>query len=380
MQPPLERAGARSAPEHGKVVDTRIFPPIYPWSAFDSRRWIEAHRGLIVPHDLSERVGLHCQTEALKCRLLSESDRVNFDRVGILQGDFVPLDDGLMLIDREGGYLMVNFPAEPNVGYVPYNKANRRDVWDYAQSVRDVWDQIPVIENAAIFSHAYATNYYHFCLEFLQKFRLIEPFDVTTIAMPSMIYEGGVYRELIERVLGRRIVVATNQPMRLRNPVVAEAHQSDEALRWLRHLAGETVQPQGRRYYIRRSPLIPRVGNNISENADFLEFLRRHSFEVVDFGNGELPVREQIGKLKGASIILAAHGAGLTNLAYLNAPVRIIEVFSRSVIAQSFMQISAALGFEHHAIISEQLDGEANVVVDCDLLDRLVSAEVASRA
>ena len=376
MQPQMAEAGDNSAPRHGEgVLDTRIFPPIYPWSAFDSRRWIEAHRVPIVARELSEKVGLHCQTEALKCRLLSESDRVTFDRVGILRGDFVPLDDGLMLIDREGSYLMVNFPAEPHVGYVPYAKANRRDVWDYAQSVRDVWDQIPVVENAAIFGHAYFENYYHFCLEFLQKFRLIEPFNVTSIAMPSKIYEGGVYRELIERALGRRFVLPTNQPMRLRNPVLVEAHQSDEALRWLRNLIGETIWPQGNRYYIRRAPLKSRAGNNIYEDPVFLNFLHRHDFKIVDFGNGELPVRDQINKLEGASIVLAVHGAGLTNIAYLNAPVRIIEVFSRSVVSQSFMQISAALGFDHHAIICEQIDGEGNIVVDCDLLEHLVLAE-----
>jgi hypothetical protein len=356
----------------------RALPPIYPWSAFESRRWLEARCSPIVPREPSgPEFSLHCQSEEMRHRLTSEFDRVNFERVGVLRGEFVVLPRGLALVDRAGAYISVNFPNETSaIARMPYEDANRRGLWDEMKLVRDNWDAAPLVENGALFSHIYHNNYYHFCFEFLQKFRLIEPLGVRSIVMPPSIYGGRVYHELIVRALGGRRVVPAGQLVRMKDPVIAQAYQSDDGLRWLRKLVGRTVQPQGRRYYVRRSPKHARQGNNIAESEDFLNFLRRHDFITIDFGNGELSVHEQIDKLQGASIILAPHGAGLTNLAHLNPPIRVIEIFSRAVISTSFIRISEALGLEHHAIISEQLDAQGDIVVDCNLLDRLVGRPV----
>lgn len=360
----------------------RALPPIYPWTAFESRRWLEARCVPIVPRDPSEGgFALHCQSEEMRRRLTSEFDRVSFERVGVLKGEFVALPEGLILVDRAGAYLSVNFPNESSVvGQMPFESANRRELWDELQLIIDNWEALPLVENGTVFSHIYYNNYYHFCFEFLQKFRLIEPLGVTTVVMPPSIYGGRVYGELIARALGDRVVVPSDRLVRLRDPVIAQAHQSDEGLRWLRNLVDKTVQPQGKRYYVRRSPRHTRRGNNIAESEAFLDFLRRHEFITIDFGNGELSVEDQVNKLAGASVILATHGAGLTNLAYLSPPVRVIEIFSRAVISTSFIRLSEALGLEHHSIISEQLDAQGNIVVDCDLLDRLVGAPVAHGA
>jgi len=356
----------------------RALPPIYPWSAFESRRWTEAGRLPIVARDPpGDRFTLHCQSEEMRHRLTSEFDRVSFERVGVLRGEFAVLPEGLLLVDRAGAYVSVNFPNEASVvGQMPFESANRRELWDEVQLIRDNWDALPLIENGAVFSHIYYNNYYHFCFELLQKFRLIEPLGVKTVVIPPLIYGGRVYRELIVQALGDRVVVPADRLVRLRNPVIAQAYQSDEGLRWLRKLVGKTVPSGGKRYYVRRTPKQIRRGNNIAESETFLNFLRKHDFITIDFGNGELSVEEQLNKLEGASLILAPHGAGLTNLAHLSAPLRVIEVFGRAVISTSFIRISEALGFEHHAIISEQLDAQENIVVDLGLLERLVDRPV----
>lgn len=355
----------------------RDYPPIYPWSAFDSRRWLEAERIPVIAREPpAGAFTLHCQSEEIGHRLTSEFDQVYVDRVGVLRGEFVALENGLILVDRAGRYLTANFPTGgvSNIAPMPFELINQPMVWQYVQSVRDHWDQIPLVENGAVFSHVFWNNYYHFSFEFLQKFRMIEGFDVQHVAAPERIYEGGGARnDLISRALGARKLLPTSRPMRFKDPVIAQAHQSDHALRWLRNLVGKTVRPAGKRYYVRRSPLKPRRGNNIAEDARFLDFLRRHEFSTVDFGNGELSVHEQIDILQGASVVLAPHGAGLTNIAYLNAPATIIEVFSRSVISTSFIRISEMLGLEHHSIVAEGTDPHGDIVVDCDLLARILA-------
>ncbi|HJV40419.1 glycosyltransferase family 61 protein [Caulobacter sp.] len=316
---------------------------------------------------------MHAESEEMRNRLMSEFDHVYFDRVGRLEGEFVSNDTGLLLLDRAGACLQANFPPGSSMAAtMPFSEANQPGLWDHAQSLREGWDELPLIENAAVFSHIYYSNYYHFCFEFMQKFRLIEPFDIKVVIMPAPIYRQGVFREMISRVLGDRLLLPANELVRLKNPMLADGWQSEESLRWLREFVGKTLPAQGRRYYVRRNPPKGRNGNNIAETEAFLAFLERHDFTTIDFGNGELSLAEQIDKLQGASFVLAAHGAGLTNLSYLEGPARVIEVFGRSVISTSFIRISDALGLDHHAIIAETLDERGDIVVDCDLLESLM--------
>jgi hypothetical protein len=353
----------------------RVFPPIYPWSAFDSRRWLEARRVPVVPRlPAPKNLVVHAESEEARLRLMSEFDHIHVERVGRLEGEFVSSETGLVLMDRAGACLQANFPVgSSSAAIMPFAEANQPELWDHAQWLRDNWDTLPLIENAAVFSHIYCSNYYHFCFEFLQKFRLIEDFDIRVVVMPSPIYRDGVFREMVSKVLGDRLLLPTTELARLKNPMLAEGWQSDESLRWLRAFVGKTLPAEGRRYYIRRNPLKPRRGNNIAETDAFLAFLDRHDFTTIDFGNGELSLTEQIDKLQGASFVLAAHGAGLTNLSYLDGPARVVEIFSRAVISTSFIRVSDALGLEHHAIIAETLDEQGDILVDCDLLESLVA-------
>lgn len=354
--------------------DMRVFPPVYPWNAFDSRRWMEFYRSPVIPRVPGPRnLTVHAESEEMRHRLMSEFDHVHFDRVGRLDGEFVSSSTGLLLFDRAGACLQANFPGGSSMAAtLTFSEANSPALWDYRQSLRDDWETLPLIENAAVFSHIYSNNYYHFSFELLQKFRLIQDHDIRVVVMPSPIYHNGVFREMISQALGDRLLLPATEVARLRNPMLVEAWQSDEGLRWLRAFVGKTLPAEGRRYYIRRNPLKTRRGNNVAETEAFLAFLERHDFTTIDFGNGELSLSEQIDKLQGASFVLAAHGAGLTNLSYLNGPARIVEIFSRAVISTSFIRVSDALDLEHHAIIAETLDEQGDIIVDCDLLESLM--------
>jgi capsular polysaccharide biosynthesis protein len=293
----------------------------------------------------------------------------------VLQGDFISLENGLMLLDNAGAYITINLPTDPHVAELTYRQANDPNLWEYAQSVRDHWDELPLIENAAIFSNIHHRNYYHLSMELIQNFRLSDPLGVSTVTIPPTILESQISRDMIYRALGERTLITTDQlhPTRLRNPVLVQAFQSDEAIRWLRKLVGKTAQPGGKRYYIRRPPSRRvRAGNNIAETGQFQNFLRRHNFIPIDFGAGDRSIVDQIDMLEEASVILSPHGAGLTNISYLNPPVRVIEIFGPGVISSSFIRISETLGLEHHAVVSDALDAAGDIVVDCTLLDRLV--------
>jgi capsular polysaccharide biosynthesis protein len=59
--------------------------------------------------------------------------------------------------------------------------------------------------------------------------------------------------------------------------------------------------------------------------AEVLELLTERGFTVVD--PGALSVAEQIRACAGASIIVGAHGAGLTNLMFAAPGAAVVELF-----------------------------------------------------
>lgn len=351
-----------------------VYPPIYPWSAFESRRFLSRHQAPIVPEmDGPGRVHVHAASGAMRQRLLSEYDRVLFERVGVLQGEYGVSADGLQLFDRGGACISVNFPNEFSaVARMPFDNANDPVLRVNRQELYSDWDQVPLVERAAVFSSIYHNNYYHFSFELVQKFRLLRQFDVENVFLPTDIVNLPFQRDLTLRAAGARVLLPLSYAVRVRDPVIVQTYQSAEGLGWLRSLYQGAAAPAGRKYYVRRNPLKKRRGNNISETAAFQRLLEAHGFTVIDFGNGETPIQEQIHMLDGASVVLAAHGAGLTNLAYLQSPARVIEVFGRAVLSTSFMRISTALGLDHHVIISDDLDDDGNIVVEVDQLEAIL--------
>ncbi len=86
----------------------------------------------------------------------------------------------------------------------------------------------------------------------------------------------------------------------------------------------------------------------------------------------ELSFMEQVRLFAGARLVLATHGAGLTNLVF--APnARVVEFFPtrrKALDSSYFIQISGALGLPH-TIIGYDGGPEADLVVTDGMLDRL---------
>lgn len=349
----------------------KVYPPVYPFSFFHSQRFKSDYTKPITYLPLAgQDVEVHSKSPLLHHRLMTDFDHIRFERSGIMLGEYIALEDGLFLMDREGTCISINFPWDSAlVAGTPYATVNNPAFWDRRQMLLDTWDTIPVVDNASVFSHIYHNNYYHFTFEFLQNVRLIPSFDVDKVIIPPMILGLGFQRDLLSRTLGSRNVIAGGRPIRMVNPVVVQTYQSPEGLHWLRQTMKFPARPGRNRYYIRRTPTKKRRGNNIAESPDFLAFLERHGFKSIDFGNGERLVAEQVAMLDEASVIIAAHGAGLTNIAYLSAPLTLIEVFSRAVLSASFMQLAIALGFAYRGIICEETDADGGIVTDVDLLE-----------
>ncbi|MBX9829241.1 MAG: glycosyltransferase family 61 protein [Xanthobacteraceae bacterium] len=167
----------------------------------------------------------------------------------------------------------------------------------------------------------------------------------------------------------KKIGILNPEPIRLRDPRIAHELMSETGIQWLRERAALRAKPGNRRVYIRRGERVTRTmsGGGMSESPDFRSFLIDHKFETVEFGS-DLSIEQQIRLLDGAGVVLASHGAALTNLLYMNAPLLVIEVVGARTPRANFIHLANFLGFHYWGVFSHSYDDTSNIVVDVEQL------------
>jgi capsular polysaccharide biosynthesis protein len=108
--------------------------------------------------------------------------------------------------------------------------------------------------------------------------------------------------------------------------------------------------------------------------------LQENGFETVDFGEGGVSVPDQVAMLEGARVVLSAHGANLTNIAYLAEGASVIEVMPYYWTYFSHMQISSAAGLHHFAVVCQEVNAGQNMVARVDTLDTALRAALEATA
>jgi hypothetical protein len=287
----------------------------------------------------------------------------NFDepsmpvRVGILHGEYVFFN---FLLAERTGRMIASCPADMTTGSFCQTTVNE---------TLHGWDDIGLLPmvNLAVLAHPFAANYYHFSLEMIPRQRHFT--DLQRIISLG-VTERAFQRDLLRRSNGHMGSLLPSGAVRICDPILAWDTVSEEGIHWLRKASRISARPGERRIYARRAARGTRSagGGGLSESLGFTALLREFKFETVDFGNGEHDVAEQIAMLDEAGVILSPHSAGLTNLAYLNPPLIVIEVTSPMTPRACFMHISSILGFDYHGIYSNNFTSGNDIVVDVDEL------------
>jgi len=307
----------------------------------------------------------------LKSILLSDFEAMRPDVVGVLQGEYAVIPDGLLLLNRSGNWFSINTPLDnPLWARIPFDKINTNDARTLRHSILENWDSIPLADNTLVMSTIWS-NYYHYTFDVAPKSRLGEQLKFTNVYIPEDMTKNRYQESLLARTLDSTPRVTTGV-MRVRNPILAECMQSRDSLLWLRHKMKIATAPGRRRLLVRRAKGRARVGNNIAPTPEFIELLTRYGFEIVDFGSGELSIEEQVELLNGAEVVLAPHGAGLTNLAYLNGPLTVIEIFAANLLYSCFLKLSMHLDFRYYGMIEQSVDGAGDILTDVDELERVL--------
>ena len=301
--------------------------------------------------------------------ILSQFKSTLPEYVGILRGTYIALENGHALIDEDGEVITTNLSKDDITGSKAVNEfLIAPTVQNQIQDLCLHRNELPITKNAALLSHTYGHNFYHFCLETITKIRFLDEFDVKTILFAPSCLQKTFQQDLLARTLAPRTILPLTGPIRIKDPVLVHSYSLSTALFWLRQKSRYVQQPGARRIYIHRTNQSrSTAGDCVAQTAAFGAFLEEFEFETVDFGSGDLTMQQQVAMLDGAGVVLGAHGASMTNIAFLNPPATVIELFGHRVFG-GFMDIAANLDLRYHGQICEDFDANADIIPDCTKL------------
>ncbi len=224
-------------------------------------------------------------------------------------------------------------------------------------------------------THAYSNNYFHFIMDGLLKLVLV--FALPQSATKNLKYVISSHESLREwqkdylGILGidlEKCVFVDRKPVRVQkllavSPRRFQFYYSIDAVRKFRDLVinklGCSNSEPDKLVYISRTNSNNR---HIENEQEFVEELSHLGFRAYVLE--EMSVAEQVELFSRARVIVAPHGAGLTNMIYCKQP-RVIELFGSDNYFQGFfMTLCLGLGGEYAAIVGDKVYPNGNFEID----------------
>jgi hypothetical protein len=366
---------------------TRILPEIYPKPvAFYQHPDFEGESCIRLEPDTDlARIQLFDADEAFAARILSQLRLTKFRHAGRLRGEYLLQNKCLLALDRHGAPIKLNTDALDDWAMTSlFGELELHCAQSLFRLHRDGllrgWADAPVFNDVAVLGGTHADhNYYHFSVCTLPHVRHFADREETCIALPAKCLERRFQLDLVRMTFGHRRVLPLPDGARVVDPKLIYEPVRAEGVRWLRERTGLRAGRGNRLIHIaRRSSQTGRVGGCIEETPEFAAFLREHGFETIDFGEGGLLIAQQVAMLEGARVILSAHGANLTNLAYVAEGVSVVEVMPHYWTYFSHMQVACAVGLNHFGVVVHEVNDAQNMVARVGALEEALAAALAA--
>lgn len=206
-----------------------------------------------------------------------------------------------------------------------------------------------------------SSNYYHFIYDAIARLGVLEE------SMPDATWDAVVvphqtrYQKAFLELLGLqgtlleprrgltyradRLLVPSNPNWHLEAPPAT--------VDWLRRKLPPTAVPDlPRRIFLTRGDL-PNTRRYVEEAA-LLPELEKRGFFRLDAGT--LTVQEQINVFANAEIVVAPHGAGLTNITFSQPGVKVLEMFPATYVHLGLWSIAQAIGAEYRYLVADGVE------------------------
>jgi len=209
------------------------------------------------------------------------------------------------------------------------------------------------VKEASSITLEHNANYCHFLFEGLPRLHMLERCgigkDVPVYANAKKAFQ----RELLPLfgVPKERLIAASEHPLlqaeRLWVPTYPgyQGKFTPEAIAYLRATILTKLEAQSplrlmsRKIYISRRDSTSR---RILNEAEIEARLRKLGFECLCLG--EMPVLDQLRAFAEARIVVAAHGASLTNIAFSSAGSSMVEIFPEDFYFECYQELAAKVG------------------------------------
>lgn len=149
--------------------------------------------------------------------------------------------------------------------------------------------------------------------------------------------------------------------------------------RWSCAFLRDKFLPKDKEFTQERRIFISRRGaayRKISNEEEVTALLEKNGFEVVL--TEALTVAEQAALFASAKIIIAQHGASLTNLVFCQPGTEVVEFYSSNWLNDCYWRLSRNMQLRHHCLLSPLTTPEAkknkkfDITVDCVQLQQLL--------
>jgi capsular polysaccharide biosynthesis protein len=166
-------------------------------------------------------------------------------------------------------------------------------------------------------------------------------------------------------------------------------------VRWLREHLGVAGRGRGKaRLYVARGPVPRAVNARDSNNGDLPPPRRRvvneaavekllagHGFTAVN--PGALSITEQVELFADAAVVVGAHGAGLTNAAFMAPGGALVELTHAKRVVWTYHEVAGAAGLSYACVVGDIVGDSSQPIfadfsVDLDALDVAVKAALAA--
>jgi capsular polysaccharide biosynthesis protein len=236
------------------------------------------------------------------------------------------------------------------------------------------------VPEAASITLEHNANYCHFLFEGLPRLRILERCGLGK-DIPIYVNAGKAFQRQLLPLFGvpaRRWIAASKHPLlqarRLWVPTYPgyQGKFTPEAIAYLRttilaRLEKESpLRPPERRIYISRRDATSR---RILNEAQIETRLRAHGFECLCLS--DLPVLAQLRAFAEARVVVAAHGASLTNIAFSSAGTSMIEIFPEDFYFGCYQELAAKVGVRASWLRASSVQiGEGGLAQDLTISDQ----------
>lgn len=255
-------------------------------------------------------------------------------------------------------------------GYISLERNNplfiRELIWPWDDSEKEIlrinFSSLPPFQKTksriAVLAQKGASNYYHWMTEVLPKMQLLKEskVDFDLVYVP---YWAPFQKESLDQsgISEDKVIFANDKQFLESNTVIIPSFPSnsqfspDWVLRFLRETFLEncllTQERPKKRIFLSRKNSPSRLVSNEEELSKLLKERYEISTVVLD----GLSIKEQAKLFSEAELIVAPHGAALTNIVFARPETAVVELFSYRL-DQTFFKLSHQLQLKYIPVIA----------------------------